>query len=95
MRLKDKPRLNNLAEGAKVGHQKALFIYSGQTHARLVSGSPGTPRAATPRGLSPGRLAQSGRGPSLCFHTCLQKELPRQIQGTEGQMDEQEEEVAL
>lgn len=53
MRLKDKPRLNKLGQKKQeVGHQKALFIHSGRTHTRLVSGSPGTPRAATPRGLS-------------------------------------------
>lgn len=76
-----------------MGYKVAHFIHSRQTYTHMVSESPGTP---IPRGLLfQGGWYSLGRAPQLGFHTCLQKQLPRQIQGTEGQTDGQEEEVAL
>jgi hypothetical protein len=93
--LEGRPKLNKLE---KKGQGKIPFIQSGQTHAHMfsLSGSPWAPIAATVPEASHSREASSvWAGPTIMFHTCLQKQLPRQIQGTEGQMDGQLEEVAL
>lgn len=61
-----------------------------------VSGSPQAPLAVPVTEAFLSRKAiPFWIGPPLCFHTCLQKQLLRQIQRTEGQMDGQLEEVAL
>lgn len=92
-----RPKLKKMEEKVQGGgHKKAHFIHSGWTHTHMVSESPWDSYGSHSQGpLTPGKLAQSGQGPPLCFHTCLQKQLLRQIQGTEGQTDVQEEEVAL
>lgn len=95
MRLAGRPRIDKLEEKEQgVGLEKASFIHHG--HAHIVSGSPRAPLTVpVPEAFLSRKAIPFWIGPPLCFHTCLQKQLLRQIQGTEGQMDGQLEEVAL
>lgn len=53
LRLEGRPKLNKLEEkGKEVAYKRDHFIHSRQTHTHMVSGSPGIPTAAIPRGLS-------------------------------------------
>lgn len=65
LRLEGRPRLKKVDEKVQGGgRQKAHFIHSGQTHTHMISGSPGTPMAAIPRGLSlQGGWLSLGRAP--------------------------------
>ena len=65
MRLEGRPSVKKMDEKVQGGgHQKAHFIHSGQTHTHMVSGSPGTPMVAIPRGLSlQGGWLSLGRAP--------------------------------
>lgn len=56
-------------KGQGCGHKKAHFINSRQTHTHMVSGSPGTPMAAIPRGfLLQGSWLSLGRAPHYVPH---------------------------
>lgn len=83
LRLEDRPRLNKQEEkGQGGGYKKAHFIHSRQTHTHMLSGSPGTPMAAIPRGLSlKGGWLSLGRAPHYVSTPVSRNSYPDRYKG--------------